>query len=450
MDEKHCRAPEPTADLWQLRRQALTEYCRRIALKPVPARWSADLGIAQDCAKEVLCADIDGLSNNKIMGLLESSERVVKLLDDHSSSDFVSAAWAFNQRVVTSCERPPSKWKTEPWCFPDTVVVGDSPIVVLDTKDWIHLSKPENRHHFEALRSHASNGLRFPVSETAFEELLGGGTPAQRQVIVPVIEALGVSFILDSNMAWRHEIDSALDNHVGPDRMSVRPLGSVPFVTDLFGLFGKDTPKLRIQRDGQDVTAAFLREHPERADAVKEAEKELPARLAKSVLGEGKKTGMWSALVDRELTPYYDKTVESYQGMPVAVRDRFLRRLASAVLLISMKDTQALVTACLARGKSPEEVLQEGLDSYGNNILNVMPSFDSFVLLTMALIQRGQKIIRNDLQDVRHLAATVPYVDFVMTDKDMKNRFALSTLASKARADVLSDIDELIEKLDCL
>ena len=115
-----------------------------------------------------------------------------------------------------------------------------------------------------------------------------------------------------------------------------------------------------------------------------------------------------------------------------------------------MKDSQALATACVARGKSPEEVLREGLDSYGNNILNVMPSFDSLVLLTMAFIQRGQEIARNDLQDARHLAATVPYADFVMTDKDMTNRFALSTLASKARADVLSNMDELLEKLNGL
>ena len=288
------------------------------------------------------------------------------------------------------------------------------------------------------------------MSETAFEELLSGGTAAQRQVIVPVIEALGLSFILDSNIVWRHEIDSALDSHFGPARMSVRPLRSVPFVTDLFGSFGKNTPKLRIQRDGQDVTAAFLREYPERAEAVRQAEGELPAKLAKAVLGEGKKAGKWSALVDRELIPYYDKTVESYQDMAPVVRDRFLRRLASAVHLISMMDTQALVPACVARGKSPEEVLRDGLDSYGNNILNVMPSFDSFVLLTMPLIQRGQKIIRNDLQDVRHLAATVPYADFVMTDKDMTNRFELSALASKARAEVLYDIDELIEKLNGL
>ena len=449
IDEKHRRASEPTTNVWHLRRQTLAEYCRRIATKPFPARWSVDLRIAQDCASEILRTEVRGLSNNKIMVLLESSERVVSLLDDHSTPGFASAAWEFSQRVATALERHPCRWKTEPWCLPDTVVVGNSPIVVLDTKDWIYLSKPENSHQFEALRSHASNGIRFPISETALEELLSGGTPAQRQVILPVIEALGLSFILDSNVVWHHEIECALDSHVGPDRRSAGPLGSVPFVTDLYGSFGRTSPKLRIQRAGRDVTEAFIREHPEKVAAVKEAENELPTRLAKSVLGEGEKTGMWSSLIDRDLIPYYDKTLETYQGMPQLVRERFLRRLASAVLLISMKDSRALAIACVARGKSLEDVLREGLDSYGNNILNVMPSFDSLVILTMAFIQRGQKIVRNDLQDARHLAATVPYADFVMTDKDMKNRFALSTLASKARADVLSDMDDLLEKLDC-
>ena len=91
-----------------------------IAFKPFPAHRSADLGIAQDCAKEILRTDICGLSNNKTMGLLKSSERVVKLLDAHSSPDFDNAAWDFNLRVVTACERHPFKWKTEPWCLPES------------------------------------------------------------------------------------------------------------------------------------------------------------------------------------------------------------------------------------------------------------------------------------------------------------------------------------------
>ena len=326
------------------------------------------------------------------MELLKNSERVVKLLDDHASPEFVGAVWGFSQRVVTACPWQPSKWTTEPWCVPETVVVGDSPVVVLDTKDWIHLSKGENRHRFEALRSHASKGVRFPISETAFEELMSGATPVQRQVIVPVVDALGLSFISDSDMVWRHEIESALDRHVGPDRMSVERLGGVPYLTDLYGFFGRPRPKLTIERDGKDVTEAFLREHPETAGALEEAQDEFPARLAKSVLREGEKTRVSSSFIDLNLVPHYEKAMESYQGMSQVVRDRFLRKMASAIVLIRLVDIDALATACAARGNSYREVLREGMDSYGNNILNVMPSVDSLVLLTMALIQRGQKI----------------------------------------------------------
>lgn len=410
---------------------------------------SVDLLIAQDCAQQVLRMDLSELSNNKTFGLLKSSERVVNQLRDHSSSAFVQATWDFNQQVVTARSSKPSRWESASWCVPDTLRVGDSAIVVLDTKDWIHLSQRENRNHFEALRPHASKGVRFPLSETVLQELLGGSTTAQRQVIVQTIEALGMSFTLGADIVWHHEIESALDTHIGPVRSYRPPLGPMPYVTDIYGLLGSTAPKLRIEnRDGQDVTEEFLRVYPERASTLTAAQDELPTRLARSFLSETEKSGWLPSLMDREIVPRFNKAMKSYQEMAPAVRDRFLRRLISTIILIGLEDTIPLRFACIARGKELTEVLGEGLDPYGNSIMNVMPSFDSLVLLTMALIQRGQRITKNDLQDARHLAATVPYADFVMTDKDMMRRFALSSLASKARAEVLCDMDQLLEKLE--
>lgn len=413
-----------------------------------PVHDSVDLLIAQDCAQQVLRMDLSELSNNKTFGLLESSERVINQLHDHSSSAFVQAAWDFNQRVVTTHSSKSSRWQRARWCVPDTLRVGDSTIVVLDTKDWIHISQRENRNHFEAIRSHASKGVRFPLSETVLQELLGGSTITQRQVILQAIESLGMSFTLRPDIVWHHEIESALDTHVGPVRFYASPLGPVPYVTDIFGLLGRTAPKLRIDRDGQDVTEEFLRVHPERASMLKAAQDELPTSLAKSFLGETERVGWLPSLMDREIVPRFNKAMKSYQERSPAVRDRFLRRLISTIILIGLEDTIPLGFACIARGKELTEVLAEGLDPYGNSIMNVMPSFDSLVLLTMALIQRGQTITKNDLQDARHLAATVPYADFVMTDKDMMRRFALSSLASKARAEVLCDMDQLLGKLE--
>ena len=409
---------------------------------------TVDLLIAQDCANQVLHMDLSELSNNKTFRLLKSSERVVDQLHDHSSSAFVQAAWDFNQLVVTAQLSKPSRWGSARWCVPDTLRVGDSPIVVLDTKDWIHISQRANRRHFEALCSHSSKGVRFPLSETVLQELFGGSTTAQRQVIVRAIEALGMSFVQNSDVVWHHEIESALETHIGPDRFYRPPLGPVSYVTDIFGFLGSTNPKLRIDRDGQDVTEDYLRVHPEKAVAVKAAQDGLPASVAKSFLCEEEKIGWLPSLIDREVVPRFNKAMDSYQEMPPAVRERFLRRLASTIVLIELKDSVPLGIACAARGKQLREVLGEGLDLHGNSIMNVVPSFDSLVLLTEALIHRGQQITRNDLQDAQHLAATLPYADFVMTDKDMKSRFASSSLVSKARAEVVSDMDQLLEELD--
>ena len=183
--------PQPGEDVWSSRRLTLAQQCCTILLMPFSDSRPVDLGIAQDCAQHLLRTDLTALSNNKVFRLLESSQRVVELLGDHSSTAFVDAAWDLNQQFVMACQQQPSRWQNEPWCVPATVVVDDSLVVVLDTKDWIYLSKPEGRHDFEALRSYASSGVRFPLSETAVEELLGGATEAQRQAILPTIEALG-------------------------------------------------------------------------------------------------------------------------------------------------------------------------------------------------------------------------------------------------------------------
>ena len=45
---------------------------------------------------------------------------------------------------------------------------------------------------------------------------------------------------------------------------------------------------------------------------------------------------------------------------------------------------------------------------------------------------------------------TVPYADFVMTDRDMATHWRHSGLAEKARAKVLHDLDQLIERLERL
>ena len=259
--------------------------------------------------------------------------------------------------------------------------------------------------------------------------------------------SLGLSFVLDANVVWRHEIEGALDRHVGPDRMSARRLGSVTYVTDIFGSFGLATPKLKVHRHGQDVTESFLDEHPDRTSVFKDAEDSLPNSLAKSVLGEVTRTDLWSTFIERSLVPHYNKAIESYHGMRLDIRDRFLRRLASVIALMRLKDTQALATACMTRGKLAREVVRDGMDPYGNNITNVIPSLDAFVMLTMALIKRGRIITRNDLQDARHLAATVPYADIVLTDKEMASLVGPSGLASKARAAVLVSTAQLLRTL---
>ena len=232
-----------------------------------------------------------------------------------------------------SCATEDDTWRTEPWCRPATVLVGEAPVVVLDTKDWIELTKPKCRSHYGALRTFAARGVRFPVSETALEELLGGARPDQRRTIVPVIDGLGCSFVVNLKDLWRREIECALDRHVGPDRMSARPLPTVPFVTDVFGAWGMPVPKLRVMLGDEDVSQAFLQDNPDRADALREAEATMPRELAKSLLRETPRTSRWRSLIAERLLPHYAKATETFRNLPPNLRSRFLRRLAAILAL---------------------------------------------------------------------------------------------------------------------
>ena len=453
MDDRPDSQKELANDPWRSRRETLARNCCDILLTPTPTNRPADLDIAQNSSKDVLRTNLDTLSNNRVMRLLRTSRAVVEELDDHSSQAFMDASWAFTQQVVLSCATEDDTWRTEPWCQPHTVLVGEDPVVVLDTKDWIELSKPEYASHYEALRTFAARGVRFPVSETALEELLGGASPDQRRTIVRVIEGLGCSFVVNLKDLWRREIECALDRHVGPDRMSARPLPPVPFVTDVFGAWSMPTPKLRVMRHDNDVTQAFLRDNPDRADALREAEARMPGKLAKMLLSDTPRTSRWRSLIAERLLPHYAKATETFGNLSANVRSRFLRRLAAILALNGLYDSDALAVACMARGKSVD-ILREGLDAFGYNIMAVVPSFDAFVMLTMELIAKSvterRPILVNDLQDARHLAMTVPYADFVMTDRDMATRWRDSGLADKARATVRHDLGQLMKDLEHL
>ena len=451
MDDGPDSQRELDSNVGRSRRDALARNCCAILLMPMPENRPAELDIAQNSARDVLHTDLRTLSNNRVMRLLQTSGRVVDELDDHSSATFLDASWGFTQQVVLSCATEGGRWRSESWCRPRTLLVGEAPVVVLDTKDWIELAKPEHETLYRTLREFAATGVRFPVSETALEELLGGASREQRRTIVPVIEGLGCSFVVNLDDLWQREIECALDTHVGPDRMSVCPLAPVPFVTDVFGAWRMPVPRLRVMRDDEDVTQAFLRDNPDRADALREAEATMPDKAAKALLGDTPKTSKWRSLIAESLLPHYAKAGETYGNLPANVRSRFLRRLAAILALNGLYDSDALAVACLARGKSVE-LLREGLDAFGYNIMAVVPSFDAFVMLTMELIDKSvterRPIAVNDLQDARHLAMTVPYADFVMTDRGMATHWRDSGLAAKARAEVLHDLDQLANALE--
>ncbi len=229
--------------------------------------------------------------------------------------------------------------------------------------------------------------------------------------------------------------------------MSARPLADVPYVTDVFGAFDLPTPNLRVYRDEQDVTDAFLREHPDRATTFKALQDALPGNIAESLLTETERTRRASVRIDRSLVPQYNSAIAVYEATPAHIRDRLLRRFASVLAFTGMKYGEPLAASCLARGTSWRAVLQDDMDLGGNNIANVMPTLDALVILTMGLIRRGRKVTRNDVQDAGHLANAVPYADIVMTDRDMAALYALSGLAEKARATVHFALDALLDEL---
>ncbi|MDE0660239.1 MAG: hypothetical protein OXI79_11380 [Gammaproteobacteria bacterium] len=331
--------------------------------------------------------------------------------------------------------------------MPSTVAVEDRPVVILDNKDWITLSQPRSKGLLGKLKAWAAKGVRFPVTHMVFEELCDGSSTRQRQQIAQTIEVLGnLTFVYDPTVIWVHEVEAALSEFVGSDEMRATPIERIPYVTDAFGLFGESVPL--VEAWVKQHMPGVPTDHPGVASVLREMQQRLPRDFAKRLLESPPKTGVWSALLDDKLVPQYNKVVESYRNMDTESRGLFLRRLASVVVVNDIMDPDILKAACVARGRTEVDVLKMDSDSYGNTIVNVMPSLDALVVLSMGLIEQGNAVIRNDLQDIRHLATTVPYADFVMTDRRMMRLFHNSGLVEKARAKVLYRLEDLVTQLD--
>ena len=413
----------------------------------MPLAEAYDLGVCQDCAKELLRTDLEALSDNRIKLLLDHSRRVLDQKGTPRSDSFANAAWDFIRIVAKACKGDRSRWYVEPWCMPSTVTVKDRPVVILDNKDWITLSQPKSKRHLENLKALAAKGARFPVTHMVFEELCDGSSKRQRQQIAQTIEVLGnLTFVYDPTVIWTHEVEAALSKFVGPEEVSAIPTEGISYVTDAFGLFGESIPLVeeRVEQPMPGVPT----DHPGVLSILKEMQQRLPRDFAKRLLESPPKTGVWSALLDERLVPQYNKAVESYRNMDEESRALFLRRLASFIVVNDIIEPDVLETSRMARGRTVVDVLKMDGDSYGNTILNVMPSLDALVTLSMRLIEQGHEVIRNDLQDIRHLATTVPYADFVMTDRRMMGLFHRSGLAEKARARVLYRLGDLVTQMD--
>lgn len=82
----------------------------------------------------------------------------------------------------------------------------------------------------------------------------------------------------------------------------------------------------------------------------------------------------------------------------------------------------------------------------------MIPSIDIYAKLSAEIITGNSKIQSGDAMDIKQLSAIIPYSDYVVTDKKMKNRLVKLGIDKKYGTKIfyIGDLEELIEILDSL
>lgn len=337
-------------------------------------------------------------------------------------------------------------------------------LVYLDLNQWIMLSKAMAEHRdgerhrgaLEACLGAATAGSAvFPLSDSTYGEVAKIGSRRQRRDLREVMEELSGFYVVMSRPdIAAHEVERLLDDELGPSPSPVNRMAYLDRgVARAFGLVGGFKV---YDGKGTDVTDDARDSFPGGPDAFDAAFAEAQLQLERGVLEGPSSLEEEAQLRANGWRP----------GGSVGVDERRLEQETAQVLVfdsnqylrrqrlrsvITLRELVIEMNGALSRGLADRGAV---LDDLGSTVEERQEMFDSLPSLDVAVTIKASyhrnpnhpwKV--NDIYDIDAMGSTVPYCDYVVTDRAVVSHVTRSHLDERLGTKVLATLDELVEEL---
>lgn len=350
--------------------------------------------------------------------------------------------------------------------WPSTLRVPSRPpkLVYLDLNHWVSLAKAQRGHPdgdrfkdaLAALCDAADRGAAvFPISDAIYSEITQIGQHRQRRDLREVIERVSGFMVITSRpIIATHEVESLLDERVGPSRDPINTMDYLDWgVARAFGMVGGFA--IRSRDSGADVTEEVRAKHPDGPEAFDRALWEAQLGLNRSVIDgpspdeepEMRMLG-WDPMpvieTARRRAEQEIEQVKRFDADPKWRRRRIRDVVVAREVAIELNDA-------LGRGLTDRGVTFNAAFPATDDPLRAwdsMPSFD--VAVTMKVAYHRDPLHRwkpNDVHDIDALGSTLPYCDIVVTDKAAASHAIRTGLAERFGTIVLSRLSDLAQYL---
>ena len=327
---------------------------------------------------------------------------------------------------------------------------------------WIELSKALGGHPsanatdaLAALISAREDGTAvFPIADTTYMEVANIGQHRQRRDLREVIELLsGYSVVMSRADIATHEIEALLDREIGP---SSRPINTMSYLDwGVARAFGKVGGFRVHSTSGEDVTEQARMLHPNGPEAFDVLLAAAELQLNRAVLdgpanadeeAELRANG-WQPRggfeVARNRALQEVEQVERLNDDPRWRAGRIRDVVAARELIIELMDM--LTRGLIERDTTIDSMF--GSRDETRRVVDCMPSCDVSITLKTELHRDPKhKWTTNDIHDIDALASTIPYCDFVVTDKAMAAAATRTGLSQRLGSTVFASLNALAEQ----
>ena len=352
------------------------------------------------------------------------------------------------------------------YCWPRTLRrPPDLRIVYLDLNHCIALAKAYSGHKDgreqrdildRLLQSVQASEAVYPISFGIYVEILKIRDRRRRSDLRKVIEHLGwFTVVTGRHIVVAHEIEALLDDLHGP---SPDPINTMNYLDwGVFRAWGMHGGLKVVDRQGEDVTSSARQRYAGGPDEFDRILNESVLELNREILdgpSPENEPGLRADGYQPELILNafeQEASAESQWARLLDEQPRWRRgRLRDAVSAreVAFHINSILWDAAKVRGLSGfDDMLRDAPDS--RRAFDAMPSFDVLVTLKTAIHKNpNHRWENNHIHAINALAATLPYCDLVLTDREMAAFVTRSKLDQRLGTAALHDLRDLVAVLD--